>query len=218
MRRYIESAGQHFGMGGYVINIENDDPNDPGAVFGQAWSINTASTMSTTMNPTIQHHTEDTTHLQNHHPQQQQQREYEEGDVDGCDASLSLSSSSLDSFEVWIKGEWIPRTYTNIKPTPIGTAYPEKANVESYAIMTTTTTTTTTGTVQQEQQQNYHHHMRSDFKQFTMVRGDEPAKILSEETQEIRAVLSSAMTNKDEWKEKKTNPTVVIGSWPSRSC
>lgn len=39
MRRYIESAGQHFGVAGYVINIDENDSDDPGAVFGQAWLV-----------------------------------------------------------------------------------------------------------------------------------------------------------------------------------
>jgi hypothetical protein len=38
----------------------------------------------------------------------------------------------LDQFRTWIRGEWPERVLTNVKPTPVGTAYPAKARVETF--------------------------------------------------------------------------------------
>ena len=171
MRRYVESAGQHFGVGGYVINIDEDDAHDPGAVFGQAWEAVEVK-------------------------EQEQQQEM---------------TSRLELFERWIKGEWTPREYTNVKPTPIGTAYPEKAHVEGYAVMVSS--------APQPPQQN--DDAKEEFLQFTMVRGDEDASRISEATAEVRRTLSLAMNaggrdSSGRNGDVLADAVVTIGSWPSR--
>ena len=37
--------------------------------------------------------------------------------------------SPIDKFETWLRGEWQPRTFTDVKPTPVGVAYPALASV-----------------------------------------------------------------------------------------
>jgi hypothetical protein len=174
MRRYVESAGQHFGVGGYVINIDEDDAHDPGAVFGQAWEAVVVN--------------------------EQQQKQQQE------------MTSRLELFEQWIKGEWTPREYTNVKPTPIGTAYPEKAHVEGYAVMVSS--------APQPPQQN--DDANEEFVQFTMVRGDEDASRISEATAEVRRTLSLAMNAGGSDTSGRNgdilaDAVVTIGSWPSRT-
>ena len=149
MRRYVESAARHFGIGGYVINIEESDNDDSGAVFGEAWV---------------------------------------------CDDHLN---HQLKDFATWIRGEWVPAVYTNIKPTPIGTAYPEKANVQQYAVQT-----------HDDNVAIDHFHK---FAQFTMVRSDQEAAMLSWERREIRKKLSAAMMI-----EEGTNGEIQTGSWPKQ--
>lgn len=165
MRRYVESAGRHFGVGGYVINIDDGDPHDPGAVFGQAWVVAAV--------------------------------EEEPGTTD---SDMPEQTSRLDAFERWIRGEWKPQVYTNIKPTPIGTAYPEKAQVEGFAVW--------------KSQREPLHHLTEEFNEFTMVRGDDHAMIISQETAQIRRTLSSAMASGSD--ELDYSETIVIGSWPPR--
>ena len=40
----------------------------------------------------------------------------------------------LDRFQKWLLGLWSPKTFTNLKPTPIGMAYPELARVDRVEI------------------------------------------------------------------------------------
>lgn len=147
MRRYVESAARHFGVGGYVINIDDENDTDSGAVFGEAWV---------------------------------------------CDDHLI---PQLKGFATWIRGEWVPAVYTNIKPTPVGTAYPEKATVEQYAVQT------------------YHENVAMDhfdrFSQFTMVRSDQEAAMLSWDRREIRKKLSDAALI-----QGGINGEIKTGSWP----
>ena len=167
MRRYVESAGQYFGLGGYVINIDEGDPHDPGAVFGQAWGVI---------------------------------------DVIEVAEESPETESRFDSFVRWIQGEWTPCVYTNIKPTPIGTAYPEKAHVEGYALMVSSLT-------HPEPKDKY--DPKEEFNQFTMVRGDEDASRISEATREIRQRLSLAMVGGGGGGDL-ADADIAIGSWPSR--
>jgi Acylphosphatase len=166
MRRYIESAGQHFGVAGYVINIDENDSDDPGAVFGQAWLVERGETADSCRSSSS----------------------------DNC--KLQEVTADLESFETWIRGDWIPRSYTNIKPTPIGTAYPEKAYVEHYAV----------SKGDGGQPQNF----KGKFNQFTMVREDEYALVISKATTEFRRTLSSAMAGEIH------SDAVVTGSWPQK--
>ena len=39
-------------------------------------------------------------------------------------------SPRLDRFQKWIEGYWTPKIFTNLKPTPVGMAYPELARVD----------------------------------------------------------------------------------------
>ena len=42
--------------------------------------------------------------------------------------------SPIDKFETWLRGEWQPRTFTDVKPTPVGVAYPALASVTAVVI------------------------------------------------------------------------------------
>ena len=46
MRRYIESAGKHFGLGGFVINTQS------GAVYGEAWEVTSNDRNGESKSPT----------------------------------------------------------------------------------------------------------------------------------------------------------------------
>lgn len=45
--------------------------------------------------------------------------------------SLANNDSQLHRFRTWIRGEWPEVILTDVKPTPVGTAYPAKASVNS---------------------------------------------------------------------------------------
>jgi len=120
MRRYVESAGRYFGLGGFVINTKKGD------VYGEVWN-----------------------YYRDHwdHPNDEgngnTKGTKEDNEQDVTTRSRSISSSGLSKFRTWIRGEWNPKIYSNIKPTPIGTAYPKLARVDRCAITTTTKITTT---------------------------------------------------------------------------
>lgn len=84
----------------------------------------------------------------------------------------------LDQFLTWIRGQWQPAVYHNIKPTPIGTAYPEKARVHRCA----------TVFLEQQQQQEEENAL---FDVFAMVRNDEQAEKLALRRLEIQMRLES---------------------------
>lgn len=153
MRRYVESAARHFGLGGYVINIHFGG-NDDGAVFGEAWV---------------------------------------------CDDHLN---HQLKSFITWIRGEWEPAIYTNIKPTPVGTAYPELARVDQVAVLSR---------YDNISMKNFHKYSR-----FTMVRDDQEEAVLSWERRETRNRLSTALVNGDgavRFGVTGGFPEIEISSW-----
>lgn len=85
----------------------------------------------------------------------------------------------LKEFKTWIRGKWAPAVYTNIKRTPIGTAYPEKATVEQYAVQT--------------RYENVAMDYFDRFSHFAMVRCDQEETMLSWERREIRKKLSPAL-------------------------
>ena len=49
------------------------------------------------------------------------------GDVYG---EAEAITPRLDRFQKWLEGRWTPRVFTNLKPTPVGMAYPELARVD----------------------------------------------------------------------------------------
>ena len=124
-RRYVEAAGKYFDVGGYVINLEEEESGDGGDVFGEAW-----------------------VHVG------------VDGDVDG-------RCRNLNDFENWIWGEHRPAEYTNMKPTPVGPAYPALAKVERFATtikrISTTTTTDTDDTVVVMPERNFYCHERFKY-------------------------------------------------------
>lgn len=162
MRRYIESAGRYFGVSGFVINIDENDDTDPGAVFGQAWV----------------------------------------SEVGDKEDNSDISKERLDSFQRWIQGGWVPKVFTNIKPTPIGTAYPEKARVEQFSL---------------SRDEREAHACMVNFQIFEMVRDDELAMLICEETIQDRSRLSKALSNSGLTNNKNfestETPQLVWGSW-----
>jgi acylphosphatase len=138
LRRYVEAAGRHFGVGGYVINTED------GAVWGEAWG-----------------------------------------------------SDGIQDFATWIRGEHTPIVYTNIKPTPVGTAYPEKARVERLVVRRH----------EDEVDEKYY----EQFSQFTMVRDDHEADLILKERKEMQSMLAKALAEKESCNVAEG---VEIGSWP----
>lgn len=121
MRRYVESAGRHLQVQGYVINTKDGD------VFGEAWS-------------------------------------------------LENNTESLDAFQTWIRGDWPSPVYTDVKPTPLGTAYPSKATVDR--CITSLMDDRDNGLINR-------------FPKFTMVRDDEEASELLSERENILQQLFS---------------------------
>ena len=49
------------------------------------------------------------------------------GDVYG---EAEAITPRLDRFQKWLEGRWTPKVFTNLKPTPVGMAYPELARVD----------------------------------------------------------------------------------------
>ena len=74
--------------------------------------------------------------------------------------------SPIDKFETWLRGEWQPRTFTDVKPTPVGVAYPALASVTAVVIDRSATASALP--------------LPPEFKVFTMVRGDDDALALEE--------------------------------------
>ena len=89
------------------------------------------------------------------------------GDVYG-EAAIAPgdAATQLDNFERWLHGEWHPREYTDLKPTPVGTAYPELARVTAVVIDRRADAAALA--------------LPAEFAEFTMVRDDERARILEE--------------------------------------
>lgn len=144
MRRYVESAARHWGLGGYVINDVD------GSVVGEAFSL-----------PTI------------------------ENDDD---------SSRIDAFHTWIRGEWEPKEFTNIKPTPVGTAYPALAGVELVCT---------------DRRVDMPAKLLEQYSQFTMIRDDKRAEAIAIEREHVHSRLRDALTG-----GKHSDSIQVFGSWP----
>ena len=90
---------------------------------------------------------------------------YGEAEASDADAHAECASP-LDQFETWLRGEWEPRTFTDVKPTPIGAAYPALAEVNTVVIQKSITASPT---------------LPPEFSTFTMVRDDKHARVLEED-------------------------------------
>ena len=135
--------------------------------------------------------------------------------VKDCDDA----SSSLDRFQTWIQGKHTPKIYTNIKPTPIGSAYPEKAQVDQYVTLRRRTSQMNNGD---------NSKMTTTFETFTMVRDDQEASIIALKRNDVyNSLLLNSKTNNDNTNVKvvvvdtDNNTTtgttkVEIGSWPKK--
>lgn len=172
MRRYVESAGRHFGVGGYVINTNDGD------VFGEAWRAS---------------------------------RDNQQQPPPSSSSSSSPSSSPLQDFTKWIRGEWQPAVFTNVKPTPIGTAYPEKAVVEKCIVW---------GEV--DRRPMVWNDRSTNDDDFVMVRDDQEAAMLAAERKDIldrlllEAAAADAGTKLDDNDNDNDNDTITICAWPER--
>lgn len=80
----------------------------------------------------------------------------------------------LEQFHQWIRGQWEPREYHNLKPTPIGTAYPANARVSRCATLLLQTTASTTD-------EKHLQKWRKQFATFTMIREDAEADQIASE-------------------------------------
>lgn len=160
MRRYVESAARHFGVSGYVINTA------AGHVFGKAW-------------------------------EQQQQQQKEQCNITGIDDNpeggqlqrQQDEQQQLDQFVTWVRGQWKPAVYHNIKPTPIGTAYPEKARVHQCV------TTTTILFYLDQDIIVLNDDEQERFATFTMIRDDNEAAKLASQQIKLQERLEDAVTS-----------------------
>jgi acylphosphatase len=110
---------------------------------------------------------------------------------------------SLRGFRTWIRGEWEPAVFTNVKPTPVGTAYPEKALVDR-------------GVVTLEESSASHHYDVSldhvnQFLSFTMVRDDNQSAMLQSER---RHVLERLLRAADDTEGTKDDSSMEVFAWP----
>lgn len=102
-------------------------------------------------------------------------------DRDPCNID---KEQKLDQFMRWVRGEWEPKVYHNIKPTPIGTAYPEKARVHRCATLYYSKED------MEPVSKNNNLNLIERFDMFTMVRDDKEAEALASELIEIQMQLS----------------------------
>lgn len=154
LRRYVEAAGRHFGVGGYVINTCE------GRVFGEAW------------------------------------------------VSDTHQLTRLRGFETWITGRHAPAVYTDVKPTPVGTAYPEKARVGRFV-----------ASMSGELLDALHAETAKMFSQFTMVRDDRDAATLLHRRKANHETLSKILESTADVEKIMSSVAPVssrhctIGSW-----
>jgi len=113
----------------------------------------------------------------------------------------SSSRRPLDDFSTWLEGKWEPKVYTNIKPTPIGTAYPIKARVdrvkvlwlESEGIIENHDGPARPAVTAKSSASNRNNaignakSMRERFAAFTMVRDDDEAEALARERSDVQS-------------------------------
>ena len=143
-------------------------------------------------------------------------------DDDDEDHHDTSSFDSFNKFLTWIKGQHIPKEYTNIKPTPVGPAYPLKAQVDDYAVLLKKVvhdikddeSKTAEGGVPAVQ---YY----ETFNQFTMVRDDEEASKIASSRKDIYELLKTTITKNRETNQPQNDlgvngERIEVGSWPKR--
>lgn len=106
------------------------------------------------------------------------------GDVLGV-AWTSETNESLDNFEIWVRGKWEPREYHNLKPTPIGTAYPSKARVESAVVLRLYDTN------ENASKELFRENRMTRFRIFSMIREDRESEMLARDFAEVETRLKS---------------------------
>lgn len=112
--------------------------------------------------------------------------------------------SSLRNFQTWIQGQWEPTVFTNIKPTPVGTAYPELAVVEQCCVMTVTPCALGVDHFQQ-------------FSDFTMVRDDQESAVLQWERRHVVEQLASAAVDESSpTADEYVSSSIGIYAWPTK--
>lgn len=108
---------------------------------------------------------------------------------------------SLHQFRTWIRGEWPEVILTNVKPTPIGTAYPAKARVEScHGVW---------GIRSDEEATLLHRKLPETF---VMVRGDEEATVLISARTSVIQLLRGRSTDSADHIETTAWPEWKIDS------
>ena len=94
----------------------------------------------------------------------------------------------LEQFHKWVRGQLEPRLYNNIKPTPIGTAYPAKALVSRCVTLPLQGT-------------DINHRVMDRFETFTMVRCHEEAEFIAAERIAVHMHLRSDALPMCAWPE-----------------
>ena len=112
----------------------------------------------------------------------------------------------LLSFERWIRGEHSPTVFTNIKPTPVGSAYPELARVEKYVIARDASV----GGWDRDQCDRFAH-----FARFAMVRDNDEATKISLTRKQMQDILIDALET-GHGTDTSLRAPLEIGSWPER--
>lgn len=167
--------------GRYFKNVGGYVVNTPsGEVFGEAW---------TELSNTFYGKEENTNTQKN---------------ISDDEANLGL-----DGFRTWICGQYEPLVLTNVKPTPIGTAYPALAQVDRYALLEGIDDTF-------DADQFLH-----PFQSFTMVRDNKDAASLLEKRKDKYQCLLSILESANENYSLDPNPhmvappcfTATTGSW-----
>ena len=121
---------------------------------------------------------------------------------------ISHWSQNLRDFATWIRGDHTPIVYTNVKPTPIGTAYPDLARVDVYCV---------DNNERNNEWVDVKHYDK--FKQFTMVRDDqEAAMILLWERRTKHDLLLNALNVAKKKEEIATKDGIQLefGAWRNR--
>ena len=120
---------------------------------------------------------------------------------------ISHWSQNLRDFATWIRGEHTPIVYTNVKPTPIGTAYPDLARVDAYCV---------DNNERNNEWLDVKHYDK--LKQFTMVRDDQEAAMLLWEWRTKHDLLLNALNVAKKNEEIATISGVQLefGAWRNR--
>ena len=202
MRRYIESAGKHFGLGGFVINTQS------GAVYGEAWEVTSAGNDS--------HGEPESSSSSNGIDQFKLwiQGRWEPKVYTNIKPTRKLiaityfphtpKTTKMKTISRLRLVSFAQRWYTAII-SAIGTAYPALARVDHAAIIFVDISTTTTSDTNE---------LMKRFESFTMVRDDVEANEIAMERMELH---SNLVTMIDESKHNNNNNkdgNSDVVSWP----